>query len=111
MPSEAWPSYPKRYHRVVPGLPDTSSADPTFAYPDPLNLAENPNSTIKFQNIPENATVLIYNLLGELVYKLDNIPYEWDIRNDAGKAIHPGVYLYYVKSGSKKRTGKLVIVK
>ena len=69
------------------------------------------DAKITFQNVPENASVLIYNMIGELVYKLKDVPYEWDVKNKAGKVINPGVYLYYVKSGSKERSGKLVVVR
>jgi len=92
---------------TTPSTPETE----VFAYPTPINLADDPNAKITFQNVPDKATVLIYNMLGELVYKVEDVPYEWDIKNESGKAIYPGVYLYYVKSGGKKRTGKLVIVK
>ena len=83
----------------------------TFAWPALLNLADDPTGTINFQNIPDGATIHIYNMMGELVYKLKEAPYEWDIKNDSGKAIYPGVYLYHIKAGNKKRTGKFVIVK
>lgn len=82
-----------------------------FAYPVPLNLNDSPNGKISFENVPDNATILIYNLLGELVYKIKQTPYVWNVKNDSGKAINPGVYLYYIKSSGKKRTGKLVILK
>jgi len=91
---------------IIPG-----NGKPVFAWPVPLNLADDPNATINFQNVPDNATILIYNMMGELVYELKDAPYEWDIKNGSGKAIYPGIYLYYIKSGSKKRTGKLVIIK
>jgi hypothetical protein len=98
-------------------LSDTSSAGggtpdkEVFAYPTPINLAEDPNARVIFQNVPENATILIYNMLGELVAKIENVPYEWDVKNETNKIIYPGVYLYYVKSGNKKRSGKLVVVR
>lgn len=82
-----------------------------FAYPTLVNLAENPNAKVTFQNVSENATIYIYNMMGERIYKIENVPFEWDIKNEAGKKIYPGVYLYSVESNGKKRTGKLVIVK
>ena len=96
---------------------DTSSAGggtlekEVFAYPTPINLAKDPTARVIFQNVPQNATILIYNMLGELVTKIEDVPYEWDVKNDADKMIYPGVYLYYVKSGNKKRSGKLVVVR
>lgn len=79
------------------------------AYPIPLRLSDGVGLT--FVNIPDKAKLLIYNLLGELVFKEENPSetYLWNIVNDAGKSIKPGVYLYYIKAGSKTSSGKIVI--
>ncbi|RMF69991.1 MAG: T9SS C-terminal target domain-containing protein [Calditrichaeota bacterium] len=72
-------------------------------YPNPFN----PETTIRYQ-LPEagRVTLTIYNLLGQKVRTLVNqnrssgsYTVVWDGRNDAGKELSSGVYLYKLKVG------------
>jgi hypothetical protein len=83
------------------------------AYPIPYRPAQH-NNGITFLDIPENSTLIIYNLLGEPVFKMDNISgfYNWDVKNSSGKIVNSGLYLYYFKNKNKKiSSGKLVIIR
>jgi hypothetical protein len=83
------------------------------AYPIPYRPTQH-NNGITFLDIPENSTLIIYNLLGEPVFKIDNISgfYNWDVKNSSGKVVNSGLYLYYFKNKNKKiSSGKLVIIR
>ena len=84
------------------------------AYPIPYRPAQH-NNGITFLDVPENSTLIIYNLLGETVFKKDNINdgfFNWKVKNSSGKAVNSGLYLYYFKNKNKKiSSGKLVIIR
>ncbi|MBP7653636.1 T9SS type A sorting domain-containing protein, partial [Candidatus Dependentiae bacterium] len=76
----------------------------------------NANSGIIFDNLPANATIKIYTLRGALVTEksLNNTTsnkYQWDVKNDAGREVASGVYLFVVTSPTGHKTGKFVIVR
>jgi hypothetical protein len=90
--------------------PPPSTNQEIETYPMPYKLSG--SSQLTFSNVPDGAKIYIYNLLGELVFKdenPDNPVYQWEVANSAGKLLAPGVYLYYIKAGSKTSSGKLVI--
>jgi hypothetical protein len=70
---------------------------------------------ITFVNVPEASTIVIYNLMAEPVFKVENIThvFNWDIKNQAGKDVSAGLYMYYVKDKKDKKldSGKLIIVR
>ncbi len=77
-----------------------SSADKTFG--------------IKFNGLPKNTIILIYNVAGELVKRIDsgsNNLVNWDLQNNSGTPAASGVYLYIIESSGQKKTGKIAIVK
>ena len=70
---------------------------------------------IYFTNLPDYNRLFIYNLLGELVYfkeKAGHI-FLWDVKNNAGKQVHSGVYLYVIKGAKNKKlaSGKILIIR
>ena len=72
-------------------------------------------SSVIFENISEDASVLIYNAGGHLVRSFRGSDLlggrlEWDGRDRSGNLVAPGVYHYFIVKGSKKKTGKLLIV-
>jgi len=68
---------------------------------------------IYFTNMKEDATIYIYNLLGEPVFKKEKAGpiFMWDLKNDHGRMVHSGVYLYLVDNSGKKTRGKLIIIR
>lgn len=83
-------------------------------YPNPFS-----ERTFLKVRLPEPAliSVRIYNLLGQLVRNLnypglasDNFII-WDGKNDGGKQVSSGVYLYQVKAASQQKTGKLILLR
>ncbi len=84
-------------------------------YPNPFN----PTTTVNFQ-IPRlsEATLVIYNVLGQKVRTLINGSFEpgyykavWDGRNDLGKAVATGIYIYRFEASEYTKTQKMILMK
>ncbi len=76
----------------------TESLDECFVYPNPVSLKTHTFATIS--NITEVAEVFIFNINGNLIRTLQerdgNGGVEWDLRDNIGNKVNPGVYLYKV---------------
>lgn len=109
---------------VVPGTPPTSKKKVKIGvYPNPYHLSSVFDSPgpygrrIRFYNLPERATLYIYNLAGDLVKVIhhdDPLSGEesWDLISDRGLPVATGLYILVVKdekTGYIKRTKFLVI--
>jgi hypothetical protein len=84
-------------------------------YPNPFN----PTTMIQY-DLPEatQVTITIFDLMGRTVKTLVNefkdVGYHtitWDARDDEGKRMSGGVYLYSIKAGSYHKTQKMVLLK
>ncbi|MFZ0391117.1 MAG: FlgD immunoglobulin-like domain containing protein, partial [Calditrichia bacterium] len=104
---------------VVTAIGDPQQLPTTFDisqnYPNPFN----PSTSLKFQ-VPQVSEVklIIYNVLGQKVRTLVNSRYEpgryaatWDGRNDLGKQVASGVYIYRFQAGDFIRTHKMMLMK
>lgn len=73
------------------------------------------NRIIKFMNMPEQATVRIYNLAGDIVRTLHKTDaassiLEWDLLTDNRLPVASGVYVYHVEvPGAGQTFGKMVV--
>ena len=84
-------------------------------YPNPFN----PTTTIEYQLPVETKVELnIYNLLGQKVRQLVNrrqkagyYAVRWDGRDEAGREVAAGIYLYRLQAEGFSRTKRLVILK
>lgn len=84
-------------------------------YPNPFNG----ETTIQYSlPVKTFVKVRIYNLLGMLVKTLEHSEKEpgvynlhWNGRDDAGKRVASGIYLYQIQAGGFKETKKLVFIK
>lgn len=118
----------KKALRVVVGsrnYVETNSNDITLV-PTAFDLAQNfpnpfnPETMIRY-SLPEAATVTleIYNMLGQKVRTLvdhtqqaaDFYTLSWNGRDDNGKALSSGMYLYRLTAGSYVNTRKMVLMK
>jgi hypothetical protein len=118
---------PFRVGPAVPGQPATKAATATLGvtpktfelrqnYPNPFN----PTTNIGFQ-LPKEVKVelKIYDQLGRLVRTLvDNKPYQagahlatWDGRNNRGRKVASGIYVYRIKAGSFTKSMKMNLIK
>jgi hypothetical protein len=73
------------------------------------------NRVVKFINLPETATIRIYNLAGDLVQTLHKTDQsssllEWDLLTTNRLPVASGVYVYHIEvPGAGSTTGKMVI--
>ncbi len=83
-----------------------------FPIPFKVHQAESGDG-IYFTNLGDEATITIYDMLGELVYrkKVQGPIFKWDVRNGNDQSIHSGLYLYYVKTKKKTFQGKIIIIR
>jgi flagellar hook assembly protein FlgD len=88
--------------------------------PNPYSPSTGGQDGIKFLNLTPKATIWIYTNTGERVKILEHIDKTgvatWDAKNDAGKTVANGIYVYYVTAFTDgkeelKAHGKFAIVK
>jgi hypothetical protein len=85
------------------------------AFPNPFN----PRTTISFEiPAPSRVELCIYTVDGRKVRTLvteelaaGRFDYAWDGRNDAGRRVDSGVYLYRLRSGEKTESKKVLLLK
>ncbi|MGE5692673.1 MAG: FlgD immunoglobulin-like domain containing protein, partial [Candidatus Zixiibacteriota bacterium] len=94
-------------------LPKEFTLEPNS--PNPFN----PSTTIRYA-LPQEAKVelRIYNILGQVVRKLVNEEKPagfhqaiWDGRDEAGRPVSTGIYLYQIRAGNFVKTMKMTLVK
>ena len=83
------------------------------AYPNPFRPKQ--GNHLFIDNVSEDSFVSIYNRGGALVksfYDSDILGgrAEWDGTDAKGNLVAPGVYHYVVRKGSKKKTGKIILI-
>jgi len=70
---------------------------------------------IQFADIPDNCTIRIYTMAGELIRTINHDDgtgtQDWDMLSEAGRGIASGVYLYHVESQYGNFTGKFAVIK
>ena len=98
-----------------------ASLDKVHTVPDPYYVTSaydrtTTAKTIKFVNLPVDATIRIYSSSGILVKVLHNTStsyqgiVDWNVRNRSEQFVASGVYFYVVEAGSVHRTYRLTIV-
>ena len=84
-------------------------------YPNPFN----PSTTIQYE-IPKagDVKVIIYNITGELIKTITdefqnagNYKVDWNSKNELGKNVASGIYLFQVKYDNAFLTKKLMLIK
>ncbi|PWJ69008.1 hypothetical protein BGX12_10663 [Fibrobacter sp. UWR4] len=91
----------------------TDSAKAVKAYPMPFRPKVHKNFII--DNIAENAVVSIFNRGGSLIRSFSGSEIiggrmTWDGCGKDGRLVSPGVYYYVVKTSSKAKKGKFIII-
>jgi Ca-activated chloride channel family protein len=89
------------------------------AYPNPFNAATTLTVRLPGNVKSENASLKIYNLIGQVVRTFDltansnNRAYQftWDSRNDAGQIVGTGTYFLVLKTPASRKTLKLLMMK
>jgi hypothetical protein len=104
---------PEERRRVGPAVPVSFELGQN--YPNPFN----PATTIQYA-LPEPAKVelQIFNILGQFVRTLldeeKGVGYHqvvWDGKDEAGRAVSTGIYLYQIKAGGFVKTMKMSFIK
>jgi len=106
--------YPNPYR-----LADDYNGD---GWENPRNLIDDPNRARKvtFTNIPNECTVSIFTLDGDLVKRIDHSEPPgnsnatvavWNLITRNTQAVKTGIYIYTVESQFGTDIGKLVIIK
>jgi len=93
-------------------IPAPATLDSLTIFPQPFRPAV--HSALVFGGLPEGAHVRIYSLDGGLVRTLphsDTGGADWDGRNEAGRTVGAGIYLYVVESPGGKRMGKIAVIR
>ncbi|MFC1800218.1 hypothetical protein ACFL2Z_04850 [Candidatus Eisenbacteria bacterium] len=117
---------PINWYSVSPSVPpNTTSLDKVTVVPNPYVLSagwEVDDSKLLFTNVPDDATIRIYDVAGgyvdtvrPTVYSYDQSEKqgsaEWDLRNAAGKQITSGVYIYHIESKLGESLGRFIVVR
>jgi hypothetical protein len=97
-----------------------SDLDEITAVPNPFYLYSSydpspVSKTVKFHHLPDECTIRIFNLSGDLIRVLEkddpgNPIMEWDVLTDRGLPVASGIYIYVVEApGFGEKMGKLAI--
>jgi photosystem II stability/assembly factor-like uncharacterized protein len=91
--------------------PDDGEAG-VIAYPNPARPGD---AGITFTNLPDDASLALYNVAGERVFERSGITGNemvWTLVNDGGNPVASGVYIYRVIDGEGNyATGKVAVIK
>ncbi|MEO0229202.1 MAG: hypothetical protein ABIM42_07090 [candidate division WOR-3 bacterium] len=95
--------------RVVPN-PFIVKADWDVATPQGLVKHK-----VQFVNLPPECEIRIFTIDGDLVRTIKHSSgagyADWDLTNEYGAFVAPGIYIYYVKSPWGEKTGRLGVIR
>jgi hypothetical protein len=83
------------------------------SYPNPFRVSDG-HSGITFTNLPPDCRLIIATVAGEIVRKVDGVgpnDWVWDVRNDNGRDVVSGVYLYVVEYAGGSAHDKVMIIR
>jgi hypothetical protein len=90
-----------------------SVVDNITAFPNPFYPSR--DSLITVDNLPLADEILVCNLSGDVIKKLEYTPGNsrafWDAKNSEGKIVASGVYFIAVKYGNTYKSVKVAIIK
>ncbi|MEK7275608.1 MAG: T9SS type A sorting domain-containing protein, partial [Candidatus Desantisbacteria bacterium] len=84
-----------------------NSPSDVIVYPNPCKGAE-----IIFRHTTDY-TIEIYDLAGDLLKRehVQEAEYRWDTRDDYGRLLDSGAYIYVIIGKKESRCGKVVIIR
>jgi subtilisin family serine protease len=96
---------------LVFSSPDLSEV---FAYPNPFR-GDSDRDHVTIAGLTNEAIVRILDASGRLIRTIEendgNGGAEWDLKDESGKSVASGIYLFYVEGEGKKAVGKLAVLK
>ena len=114
--------------RLTPATPPASNLENVVVVPNPYKGSAEwdpgPNDRrMHFMNVPAGSTLRIYTAAGEVLRELTQDPnvspggqtgeLAWDLKNDSGRTVVSGIYIYSVHppDGRTPKKGHFVIIK
>lgn len=97
--------------------PDLEQAYP---YPNPIKIngtGSQAATGIRFYNLVRAVKIRLYTVKGEFIRTIEKddrqLYVEWDLRNQAGHLVAPGIYLYRIdaENGSSIHSGKVMVIR
>jgi hypothetical protein len=89
--------------------------DPYFAQYSSMVETSDGQSVIEFQNVPDNCTIRIYTLSGDLVQTLIHDTgtgtARWNLLSSGQQQVASGVYIYHVESPYGEKLGRFSVIK
>ena len=83
--------------------------DKVIFVPNPYHL-NGGSRPMEFRNLPQRATIRIYNSTGDLIKQIDHrnntSTQRWNGRNEVGEQIAPGIYVYHIEALREGQRGK-----
>ena len=83
--------------------------DKVIFVPNPYRL-NGGSQPMEFRNLPDRATIRIYNSTGDLIKQIDHRSntsiQRWNGRNEVGEQIAPGIYVYHIEALRAGQRGK-----
>ena len=83
--------------------------DKVIFVPNPYRL-NGGSQPMEFRNLPDRATIRIYNSTGDLIKQIDHRSntsiQRWNGRNEVGEQIAPGIYIYHIEALREGQRGK-----
>ena len=94
----------------------TAESGEINVFPLPYKASLDPEGRgIFFTDLPLISDLSVYNIIGEPVFnqRINGPLYRWAVKNNAGKEISSGIYVYIIKDeqGNKRASGKLVVIR
>lgn len=109
------------WKKIYPSEPPRVHVSDIRVIPNPYNVREEweegGRAKIIFDNLPSQATVYVYNVVGELIIKLEHSSttddfVAWDgLKNADGEDVVSGVYMYKVESSAGDKIGKFIVIR
>lgn len=94
-----------------------SSVISVRVYPNPFNPRSANRGMVKFDLLPANCTINIFNAFGDLINTINEVDFgnvgyiEWDGKNSKGQLVSQGVYIFVVQDAEgNKKTGKIGLI-
>ena len=85
-----------------------------YAFPNPFKPSEGA-TVITFADLPPGANLKIATVSGDLVYQIklgaSDTQHVWNVKNQDGKELASGVYLYSISYPGGTTSGKLAVIK
>lgn len=99
-------------YAVTGQLADFQGEDKVVAFPNPFRADRHQNVTFAFPPSLQGSsdvTIKIYTQDGALVRDLNSLT--WNVKNDQGRFVASGTYLYVVSTSRGKKTGRISVIR